>query len=177
MDHSREVTTLSGLIRSVLIGTLLLAVWSPVLAGATEQRIEGDESASFLDQQEAQPFPDSTAPEGEVPNLMNTALKMSGALIIIIGVLLVVSYGARRVMNQRGPLLGKEQLIQVVSTRYLGSKQTLSVIEIQGQRLVIGVSPQGMTFLTRLYGETEQAKPGDRGASFKKVLQERIDGR
>ncbi len=168
-------------LKTVMAATVLWVVCS--LSGIGNVDAEDRQALAAVEQETAPHYPgldlDAEEPFSErrdAPDLMKTGLKMSASLIVMIGVLLAGSYGIRRVMNRGKTLLGKEVMIKVLSTRYLGSKQTLSVIDVQGERFAIGVSPQGISFLTRLEGETGNGTEA-KGPSFQKVLKERLHER
>lgn len=165
-------------LKTVIAGTVLWVLCS--LFGTGSVDAEDRQVLPAVEQEAAQRYPgldlDTEEPFSErrdAPDLMKTGLKMSASLIVMIGVLLAGSYGIRRMMNRGKTFLGKEAMIKVLSTRYLGSKQTLSVIDVQGERFAIGVSPQGISFLTRLEGETGN-ETESKGPSFQKVLKERL---
>ncbi len=113
----------------------------------------------------------------QVPDLFRTAVRMGAALILIIGVILIFSYGMRRMLHRQGNLGGKETVIRVLASRYLGAKNSLSVIDVGGERFVIGVSPQRITFLTRVPGESTDEVSSGRDPSFQHVLRRSLHDR
>jgi len=96
------------------------------------------------------------------------------SLIIVIGIILLIAYGAKRFLSRKGALPGKESMIRILATRYLGSKNSLSVVDVDGERFVIALSPQGISFLTALcnVSGTDEVNGGE--SSFRKVLRKSL---
>lgn len=111
-------------------------------------------------------------PDTGRPNLLRSGVRMMTALIVVIGIMLLVAYGAKRFLSRKGALPGKEAMIRILATRYLGSKNSLSVVDVDGERFVIGLSPQGISFLTSLCNV--EGEDGGRN-SFGKVLRSHLD--
>jgi len=106
----------------------------------------------------------------EHPDLFRSGIRMMTSLIVVVGIMLLIAYGAKRFLARKGTLPGKETMIRIMATRYLGSKNSLSVIDVDGERFVIGLSPQGISFLTTLSHVPEIKEMEGAGRSFQKVL-------
>jgi len=142
---------------------------------------EGRQAIDFL----KRPAPDSTMPvqadppvpdkNAEPPDLFRSGVRMVASLVLVIGIMLLIAYGAKRFLARKGTLPGREAMIRLVATRYLGSKSSLNVVDVDGERFVIGVSPQGISFLTTLRNGTGTAPEGGE-KSFRKVLQGKMNG-
>ncbi|HEV7730585.1 MAG TPA: flagellar biosynthetic protein FliO [Candidatus Binatia bacterium] len=50
------------------------------------------------------------------------------------------------------------ELIRLVTTRYLGGKRFLTIVEVDGQRLLLGLSGDTVSLVTRL-GRTDVEAP------------------
>ncbi len=98
--------------------------------------------------------PQTTGPEENraPPDLIQSGTRLFSATLVVIALLALGSYGVRRFMNHRSFLSGSGTMIRVVTTRSLGARSSLAVIEIGEARFVIGVSPQRISFLTALGG-------------------------
>lgn len=82
-------------------------------------------------------------------NLLNTGLKTAAMLAIVLAVLISVLYIMKRFMFfEKGS--GKEQLIKVISSLHLSPKEKIQVIEISGERLLIGITQNSINCLARL---------------------------
>jgi len=83
------------------------------------------------------------------PDIVSTALQMLTALGIVLGGLLVVFYFMKRFFK-RDVGGSKEQLIKVIASQYIGIKKNISLIEIPGSILVVGVSNDNISLLTKI---------------------------
>ena len=84
------------------------------------------------------------------PELINTGVKTVAMLCIVLGVLVLLLYVMKRFMSPKGKYKG-DLLIKAVSSLYLSPKERIEVIEISGERIVIGVTPGKINFLTKLH--------------------------
>ncbi len=82
-------------------------------------------------------------------DLFGTGLKTAAMLFIVLGLLLLFLHVARKFLLSRR-LTGKGPDIRVLSTLPLTNRDRIHVVEISGQRLVLGVSPGNITFLANL---------------------------
>ncbi|MDX1762841.1 MAG: flagellar biosynthetic protein FliO [bacterium] len=115
-------------------------------------------------------------PGGEhVPELFHAGVRMVTALVVVLGLLLLCYHGFRRFMNSRGSFTGRGAIIQVLATRYLGSKNALSVIDVEGEQFVIGLSPQGISFLTRLQQSSGHSRGEPERPAFENILRGKLD--
>jgi flagellar biosynthetic protein FliO len=110
----------------------------------------------------------------EVPDQMNMAMRMVAALVLVLGILLLFYTSLKRFVNSRGTLPGKAAMIQVLATRYLGSKNSLSVIDVGGRQFVIGVSQQGISFLTHLQDGSLDVQGNHDVSAFQKILRGKL---
>jgi len=96
------------------------------------------------------------------PDLISFALKMSSALLIVISGLLLVYYFSRRIFKQHTSGSGKRP-INVLATHYIGVKKYISLVEIPGSILVLGITPNNMSLLTKIEGNEnlEKFKPAE----------------
>ncbi|MBI3090196.1 MAG: flagellar biosynthetic protein FliO [Candidatus Tectomicrobia bacterium] len=88
----------------------------------------------------------------ETPDLLTSSVKMAAALALLLGMLLVGAHLVRRYGLKGRGLLGQGSSVKVHATHYLGAKKSLAVVEVEGQRLVLGVTPQSITLLASLPG-------------------------
>jgi flagellar protein FliO/FliZ len=83
------------------------------------------------------------------PNIVSTALQMLTALGVVLGGVLVVFYFMKRFLK-RDVGGSKEQLIKVIASQYIGIKKNISLVEIPGSILVVGVSNDNISLLTKI---------------------------
>ncbi len=86
------------------------------------------------------------------PEIVSTAFRMLTALGLVLGGLLVCVYFIKRFLK-RDVGGSKEQLIRVIASQYIGIKKNISLIEIPGSILVVGVSNDNISLLTKIEDE------------------------
>ena len=83
------------------------------------------------------------------PDVLSTALQMLTALGIVLGGLLVVFYLFKRFLK-RDVSGSKEQLIKVIASHYVGIKKSIALVEVPGAVLVVGLSNDNISLLTKI---------------------------
>ena len=76
-------------------------------------------------------------------------LRMAGALALVLGVMLAALYFARRLKLGTGPGKGGA-LLNVLASRYVGTRQWILIVEAAGTPLVVGVSRDRIQLLSAL---------------------------
>lgn len=83
------------------------------------------------------------------PDLISTSLKMLIVLAILVGGLLITFYYTRRKFGKQiGGSKGK--LIRVLGNTYIGVKKQISLVEIPGAVLVLGLSSDNISLLAKI---------------------------
>ena len=80
-------------------------------------------------------------------SLVSSFLKMIFALAIVLGLLFGVMYFVKRFMQQVAPTADNHALINIISSRYLGPKSSIILVEVMDRLIVVGISNQQMTTL------------------------------
>ena len=83
------------------------------------------------------------------PDMLSTAMQMLTALGIVLGGLIVVFYFMKRFLK-RDAGGSKEPLIKVIASQHIGIKKNISLVEIPGSILVVGVSNDNISLLTKI---------------------------
>jgi flagellar protein FliO/FliZ len=83
------------------------------------------------------------------PDMISTALKMLSSLAVILGALLGLFYLARRMLN-RNAAVGGEKLVRVLANTYMGAKKSITLVEVPGAILVLGVTGENISLLARI---------------------------
>ena len=98
------------------------------------------------------------------PDLIATALKMFYSLAIILGVLLVAFYFIRRVLK-RETGGAKNRLIRVLANTCIGVKKSVSLVEVPGALLVLGITNDRISLLAKIEGHKipDEPMPFDEG--------------
>lgn len=90
-------------------------------------------------------------------SLLSTGLKTAVMLLIVLALLFGVLYIMKRFSFFQRESGGK-QLIKVIATKHLSPKERIEVVEIEGEKIVVGISANNITFLTKLKDSYEQNK-------------------
>lgn len=85
----------------------------------------------------------------QTPDAYTVALKMFGALGLVLVILFGFFFGLRRFV-QRDVFRIKGNLIQLIATHYLGGKKNISIFKVPGIYLVVGVTNDQIHLLARL---------------------------
>jgi flagellar biosynthetic protein FliO len=92
-------------------------------------------------------------------NLIGTGLRTVAMLSIVLGLLVLVLYLMKRFLFINRGAKG-DLLIKILSSLNLSPKERIEVIEVSGEKIVLGITPGNITFLTKLNslpGETGEA--------------------
>lgn len=86
------------------------------------------------------------------PDLISTALKMTTALAIVLGGLLIFYYLTKRILKKD---IGgsKDKLIRVLENSYIGVKKNISLVKVPGAVLVLGVTSDNICLLCKIKDE------------------------
>ncbi len=85
-------------------------------------------------------------------SLAITMLKAGGALLLIIGLLVLLMLALRKLgLGTVGRQSGG--LVRVLESRILGPRKSLAVVEAAGEYLLLGITDQQITLLTSLPAE------------------------
>lgn len=83
------------------------------------------------------------------PDLLSTSLKMLSALGIVLGGMLVFFYFMKRYLK-RDFSGSKEKLVRVLASSYIGVKKNILLIEIPGSVLVVGITNDNISLLSKI---------------------------
>ena len=83
------------------------------------------------------------------PDLTMTALKMISALGIVLGGMFIVFYFSKRFLNRAGSG-SNQQLINIIASQYIGVKKNISLVQVPGAILVLGISNDTIRLLTKI---------------------------
>ncbi len=83
------------------------------------------------------------------PELLPAVLKMLTALAVVVGGVVLMFYFSRRISGfQSGRT--QERLIRVLATGPIGLKKNISLVEVPGEILVVGVTGERINLLTSI---------------------------
>lgn len=84
----------------------------------------------------------------QMPELWMTLLKSFGMLCVVLGVLIAVLWLLRR-LHVHG-VAGQPGLIQVLASSYVGPKERISLVDVLGEKFLIGVTSQKINLLAKI---------------------------
>ena len=97
------------------------------------------------------------------PDMMATAFKMLTALALVLGGLGIFFYFTKRVMRKDIGNSGRG-MIRVLDSRYIGLKKNISLVQIPGAILVVGIAGDSISLLTKIEDKTILEQIHDEGA-------------
>ena len=162
---------------ALVIAALL---WLGVVPGAaqTPAPAEGTPRLTTRDREQALPLPTGLmgdqnglgADGPEPPNLIIMTLQMLGALLLVIALMMLVAWLARKYMpaarrGQEGP-----DAISIQSIRSLGPRRSLIVIRVRGRNFLLGATPSAITRLADLDMPAGGEPDGQDPATFEAEL-------
>ena len=99
------------------------------------------------------------------PDMLATAFKMLAALALVLGGMGIFFYFTKRVMRKDGRGSGG-QMIRVLASQYIGLKKSISIVEIPGAILVVGVTADTIRLLTKIDDKTILDQIHDQRAGY-----------
>ena len=112
---------------------------------------------------------DGKPTQGQVPEAAPSGLRAFGSLVLVLGLAggslwALKKYGRGRIPGGGG---GK---LRVEETLALGDRRYVSILDAEGERFLIALTPQGIQLISRL-------DPGDRGepGTFDEALSRQVD--
>ncbi|MDY6986670.1 MAG: flagellar biosynthetic protein FliO [Thermodesulfobacteriota bacterium] len=91
------------------------------------------------------------------PDLISTSLRMFAALFVILGGLIAVLYYVKR-RSRGGPSGPSANLVTILGNTYLGVKKYISLVEVPGAILVLGITNDTISLLATIDDEQLMAK-------------------
>jgi flagellar biosynthetic protein FliO len=87
------------------------------------------------------------------PDMYSSAIKTFSALALILAVILICFYLVKRFWPRGSGLLNADRLISVITTSPIAHKKMISVVEVGGEILVLGLTDSHITMLTKVTDE------------------------
>ena len=117
-------------------------------ANKGNDRITDDQSLDFLKYEEP------AKPE-DVPTMENALIKVGSALLIVLSLIFFIAFMAKKYLNVADGKLGNKRDIKIISSQYIGVKKQVTMVEVAGEILVLGVTSQNISILAR-YNDPEK---------------------
>lgn len=87
------------------------------------------------------------------PDVYSTAIKTFSILFIILAVILTVFWLIKRFWPKGSGFMGSDQWIKVIAASYIAPKKTISLVEVAGEVLVLGLTDNQIAMLTKVTDE------------------------
>jgi flagellar protein FliO/FliZ len=101
-------------------------------------------------------------------NLISTGLKTVAMLAVVLGLLILLLYFMKRFLFVNRGVKG-DLLIKILSSLHLSPKERIEVIEISGEKIVLGITPGSITFLTKLDDAPEETGDGNENTKYHEI--------
>jgi flagellar biogenesis protein FliO len=98
------------------------------------------------------------------PDISSAVIKTAAALAIVLAAVMIISYIAKKFLKKNDIVFGKDKLVRVLGTSYIGVKKAITLLDVAGEVLVVAVSNNNITMLTKL--DSEEAKSKLLNSSF-----------
>jgi flagellar biosynthetic protein FliO len=82
--------------------------------------------------------------------LFPSLLKIGSALAVTVGAMIAIAYLFKKLMNKGGLKMNDSELIKILSVKYLGPKNRIMLINVSKTIMVIGVSGNNISLLTKI---------------------------
>ncbi len=90
---------------------------------------------------------------------------MLASLVLVFGLMGALLWLLRRMQNKLQAGAGGQRQLRLLETLSVGPRQKIVLMEVDGQRLVVGVSPQQMQALGQWPANGLPGAPGSEGAA------------
>ena len=115
-------------------------------------------------------------PEAAVPDLWWTLIRSAGMLCIVLAVLIVFLYILKRYVFSRA-VNQNRNAIQVLASHHVAPRQRVVLLDVLGEKILIGVTPQHINRLAVIRsGEKNETASSHADLSFDGVLRKTVDG-
>ena len=92
--------------------------------------------------------------QGQEFGLLPSTIKMIASLAFVLSGILLVYWVFKKFLWRGTTALGGGNLIKTLATSYLGQKKAVSIIEVAGEILVLGISDSHISLLTKIEDRT-----------------------
>lgn len=100
--------------------------------------------------------------ESTLPNISSTAIRVIIALSLILTVILIIGYLLKKYLLKNSGLLWNKKLVKVLSSNYIGNKKSISLVQVGNEILVLGISPNSISMLTKIEDKDLRDKIADK---------------
>lgn len=102
------------------------------------------------------------------PDIWLLLIKGMGMLCLVLALLIMVLYVLKRFLSLKGNL-HRPDAVQMLACHYLSPRQRVILMDVLGEKILIGVTPQQITRLGRIRGAGDVSS-GSSGSAFGDIL-------
>ena len=122
--------------------------------------------------------PAAPPPAAETASLLLAIVKVVASLLLVVGLMLLLAHLMKKI-GLSSTAIRPGSLIRVLDNRMIAPKRYVAVLEIGGEYVVVGITDQNITLLSRLENSTEleqllaerqAGRPAGLGSSFAALL-------
>ncbi len=119
---------------------------NPKRQRSIEQTDSSNKPLKFLDY-------DGDLTNSAAPGLPETAGKMFSSLALVLGVMFLAFYIFKKFVLKNGLMGGNTQTIKVLGTGVIAPRKSVSLVEVAGEILVLGISNDNISLLSKVEDE------------------------
>lgn len=108
---------------------------------STANASEPTDKKGFLDYSEPQ--------VAAIPSLGEALIKVASSLLIVLALVLILGFAAKKYRGTIEAKLGSAHEIKVLSSQFIGVKKEVTIVEIAGEIFVLGVTSDNINLLAR----------------------------
>ena len=82
-------------------------------------------------------------------------MKMISMFALVLGLMFLIFFGFKKYVLKNTAFGGGNKLVNVLGTWFLGPKKNISLVEVAGEVLVLGVSQENITLLSSVTNEAK----------------------
>jgi flagellar protein FliO/FliZ len=87
------------------------------------------------------------------PDMLATGFKMLAALALVLGGMGIFFYFTKRLVHKEGSGVSG-RMIRILGSQYIGLKKNISIVEVPGALLVVGITADAIRLLTKIEDKT-----------------------
>lgn len=84
-----------------------------------------------------------------IPSLGEALIKVASSLFIVLAIVLLLAFVAKRYRGTIEAKLGSANEVKVISSQFIGVKKEVTIVEVAGEILVLGVTSQNINLLAK----------------------------
>jgi flagellar protein FliO/FliZ len=83
-------------------------------------------------------------------DFFSSFIKMISALAVVLGIMIAAMYFVKKYMKGAGTGMDDGKYIKIISTRYIGPKSSIMLVDVLNSIIVIGIANNQITMLTTI---------------------------